>query len=454
MVFIDGRFLKSAGWEGELDENSYYIDYDTKKVYLKIDPREHEAEITAFNVGLLRSNKDVNGKKSDGKGPLVRGITFTQYAYRAVEIMGSFPEKLSPESEHGKDVTGSTFEHCTFSFCSRVAGYFYGDSLTIRHCKVSDTSTEGLYILSSSDVLLEKNILTRNNIEGLNGYYPSAVKIFNQCYRVTCRDNLVIDLENSIGIWYDVGNVDGVFINNWIENVHYSEIYQRPDDVYPNGAGFYFEISKGAICAGNVFINCDTGVHLRNASDVQIYQNTFINSQLLIGRDGRTAQGDHFDWHPSTGPAIDKRYGHDVKNNLLVANGEYDKPLLSVWQPVLLCGKVNSQQLNHLDNNVYVRSSAKDSPLLLWSPMKNEECRGYLYHLADLQKLHPEFSEHSREFNNYHGPLFQSIKLNHLQLLPEFPAVKTAGSLPANIRRLLKQDEKATNYIGAYPLKN
>jgi parallel beta-helix repeat protein len=230
MVFVDGRFLQSAGWEGELDENSCYIDYEAKKIYLSLDPHGHEVEITAFNVGLLRSNGKVNGKKSDGKGPVVRGITFTQYAYRAVEIMGSFPEKLSPESGHGKDVTGSTFEHCTFSYCSRVAGYFYGDHLTIRNCKVSDTSTEGLYVLSSSDVLLEKNILTRNNIEHLQGYYPSAVKIFNQCYRVTCRDNLVIDHENSIGIWYDVGNVDGMFINNWLENIHYDETHRKPPD--------------------------------------------------------------------------------------------------------------------------------------------------------------------------------------------------------------------------------
>ena len=33
--------------------------------------------------------------------------------------------------------------------------------MTFRHCKISDTSTEGLYIIASNDVLLEKNIFTR-----------------------------------------------------------------------------------------------------------------------------------------------------------------------------------------------------------------------------------------------------------------------------------------------------
>ena len=75
-------------------------------------------------------------------------------------------------------------------------------------------------MIGSSDVLLERNIFRRNNVEQLTGYYPAAVKIFNQSRRVTCRDNLVIDNPNSNGIWYDVGNVDGVFVNNWVEGAH------------------------------------------------------------------------------------------------------------------------------------------------------------------------------------------------------------------------------------------
>lgn len=451
MVFVDGRFLQSAGWEGELDQNSYYINYKTKQVYLSFDPRAHEVEITAFDVGLQRTTKKVHGKKSDGKGPTVRGIAFAQYANHAVDVLGYYPTKLSSESEHGKDVVGTTFEHCTISYCSRVGGNFIGDSLTIRNCKVSDTSTEGIYIVASSDVLLEKNIFTRNNIEVLNGYYPSAVKVFNQSYRVTCRDNLVIDLPNSIGIWYDVGNVDGVFINNWLENIHYDEVHRRPDDVYPSGAGFYFEISRGAICAGNVFVNCDAGIHLRNSADVEMYQNTLINSQVLIGRDARTASGDHFDWHPSTGPGIDERYGHVFKNNLLFGDENYSQPLLSLWQPAALCGKVTNQQVKELDNNTYVRLSDGGQPLIFWSPMENEECRSPVGTLTDLHKLHPEFSANSLEFDGYRGPLFRSLELANFQLSPRFPGSKAATQLPAEIGKLLGYSEKNAKFIGAYP---
>ncbi|MGE5860118.1 MAG: right-handed parallel beta-helix repeat-containing protein, partial [Ignavibacteria bacterium] len=107
MVFADGKFLQSAGWEGEVNENSFYIDYETGTVYIGIDPTNKLIEITAFDAALLRTNNEIHGKRSDKKGPVVRGITFTQYAYRAIEIEGTDPEGLSDEANHGKEVIGS-----------------------------------------------------------------------------------------------------------------------------------------------------------------------------------------------------------------------------------------------------------------------------------------------------------------------------------------------------------
>src|SRR4030042_3507703 len=165
MVVVDGKFLQSVGWEGDIDANSYTIDYEAKVVYIGVDPNQHTIEITAFNGGLTRTTKECHGKKSDGKGPVIRGITFTQYARLAMEVAGTEPEALSAEGNHGKEVTGTILGNCEISFCSRVAAYLRGGGLTIRHCKVSDTSTEGIYVIASSDVLLEKNIFTRNTIE-------------------------------------------------------------------------------------------------------------------------------------------------------------------------------------------------------------------------------------------------------------------------------------------------
>jgi parallel beta-helix repeat protein len=452
MVFVDGRFLKTVGREGEVDENSYYIDYDAGQVYIGIDPSNRLVEITAFDIGLKRIMGECHGKTSDHKGPVIRGITFTQYAYRALEVEGKEPEGVSPESEHGKDVVGTTLENCTITFCSRVAAYLRGDHLTLRHCKVSDTSTEGIYIIGSSDVLLEKNIFSRNNIERITGYYPAAVKIFNQSYRVTCQDNLVIDLPYSNGIWYDVGNVDGRFLNNWIEGV--GDVNRKFNDKapYPSQNGFFFEISKGAICAGNVFVNCDQGIFVLNSSNVQLYQNTLINSTVCIARNGRTPANDRmFGWHSSTGPDVDKRDGHVFVNNLLTGDSKYARPLLFVWQPDSLCKQLPSPLLKQLDHNAYVRSAEKMStPLILWSPSPGEQCQAGFESLNDLRKLFPQFSANSVSFSGYNGPLFKSTTLGNYQLLPTAPGATSGMQLPADIRKLLGQSTKEGQYVGAY----
>jgi hypothetical protein len=452
MVFVDGKFLQAVGWEGNVDENSYYIDYDAGLVYIGVDPTHRLVEITAFDVALLRTTRECHGKATDHKGYVIRGITFTQYAYRALEVEGTEPEGLSEESSHGKEVVGTTLEDCTISYCSRVAGYFRGDRLTIRHCRVSDTSTEGIYIIASNDVLLEKNIFMRNNIEKITGYYPAAVKIFNQCYRATCRDNLVIDQPNSNGIWYDVGNVDGVFVNNWVEGVGRTDRAMATDRLWPSDNGFFFEISQGAICAGNVFVNCDHGVMVLNSSNVQTYQNTFVNSVACFGRNERVAAGDHFGWHASTGPAVDKRDGHIFVNNLLTGDRNFTRPLLFTWQPATLCERLPKPLLSQLDHNVYVRAAQKSvSPLILWSPAPGELCQVGFDSLESLRKACPEFSANSRYYRSFDGPLFKSMELGNYQVSELFPGTKAAVRLPAEIRKFLGEAGKGGPFVGAYP---
>jgi hypothetical protein len=452
MVFVDGEFLQSVGWEGEVDRHTFHIDYDAGLVYIGVDPKERQVEITAFDVALLRTTGECHGKKSDRKGYVIRGITFTQYAYRALEVEGTEPEGLSDEAKHGKEVVGTTLENCTITFCSRVAGYFRGDHMTMRHCRVSDTSTEGVYLIASNDVLLEKNIFSRNNIENITGYYPAAVKIFNQCYRVTCRDNLVTDLPNSNGIWYDVGNVDGVFVNNWIEGVGHTDGSIRTNQLWPSDNGFFFEISKGAVCAGNVFVNCDHGVMVLNSANVRIYQNTFVNSIACIGRDARSAAGDHFGWHPSTGPDVDKREGHEFVNNLLTGDNEFQRPLLFVWQAPALCQRLAKSQLTALDHNVFVRRTGNTAlPLILWGPSPGEQCQTSFESLESFQKQNPGLLALSASLDGYDGPLFRSYELRNFEVLPAFPGVKAGGPNPEMITKVIGRPAKSGRYIGAYP---
>lgn len=435
MVFCDGRFLRAVGSESMLDDNSYFIDYEEGRVYLGFDPAGHTIEITAFDSALVRTTADVHGKSSDRRGPVIRGLTFTQYAYRALEVEGTEPAKLADPATFGKEVAGTILEDVTITFCSRVAGYFRGDGLVIRRCLVSDTSTEGIYIIDSADVLLEKNIFQRNNIEGITGYYPSAVKIFNQSYRVTCRDNLVRDNRDSNGIWYDVGNVNAVFVNNWIEDCQ---------------DGFFFEISKGAIVAGNVFRNCENGSRSLNSSDVHIYHNTYVNAPATFERNERSAKGDHFGWHPSTGPDVDQREGHIFVANLLAADASYHRPLLRFVQSKLLAGKLTRPAATAIDHNVYIRATPLSTePLIAWSPAATDDANTTLAAPADLQKLDPRYEPHGRALAADPRTIFTSLELERYTLASP-ASLTTSALLPEKIASLLHWPVDRKPIPGAY----
>jgi parallel beta-helix repeat protein len=451
MVFVDGELLNSKGWEGELDPHSFYIDYKNGFVYIGTDPAKRQVEITAHDSALVRTAAAAHGRLSDGKGPVIRGIVFTQYAYRALEIEGKkhFTENEEPTNEpvgisdpatYGKEVRNTLIENVTISYCSHVAGYFRGDGLIIRNSLISDTSTEGIYVIGSSDVLLERNIIRRNNIKQLTGYYPSAVKIFNQTHRVTFRDNLILDQPNSNGVWFDVGNRDAVIINNYVENTV---------------NGIFIEISRGATIAGNVVVNSNRGLFVLNSADVHAYNNTFVNARVSFERNDRTAKGDVFDWHSTTGPSIDQREGHIFVHNVIAVSGAYPDPPLDFTQPPpSLCGKLVHPQATQVDGNVYIRPASESSvPLIVFAPAGDKGCATRLATLDDFRKLRPEFEKNGVEIRRsprsvLKGPDAGRFELQHA--LPNAPAI---NFLPPEVRSLLGWSEADAKTPGAYPLR-
>lgn len=448
MVFVDGKPLRSEFWEGGLDENSYAIDYESGYVYLGFNPAGRQIEITAHDSALVRVTRPVHGRKTDRQGYLMRGLTLTQYAYRALEIDGkrdTVPAGVEPTDDpvgvadpatFGKEVVGTTLEHVAITHCSRVAGYFRGDRFTMRHCLISDTSTEGLYLMASSDCLIEKNIFTRNNVEQITGYYPSAVKIFNQTHRVVCRDNLVIDNPDSNGIWYDVGNQDGVFVNNWIENCL---------------DGFFWEISKRVTVAGNVFVHCDKGVRSLNSAGARVYHNTFVNTVASFERDTRSAVGDHFGWHPATGPDVHERDGHVFSGNLLVADATFPKAMFRADQAAALKDRLTKPAFAAVDHNLYVRpaGSAADA-LIAWSPGAGDINQFMLKTPAELQRKHPQFEAHSQLLDLAPGDVLQSPALKRYAPVRPLPV---QSPLPADVVELLGWPKQDAYVPGAYQPK-
>jgi len=247
----------------------------------------------------------------------------------------------------------------------------------------------------------------------------------------------VLDNPSSNGIWYDVGNRDAVFVDNWIEGAQ---------------DGFFFEISKGATVAGNVFVRCDKGLRALNSSNVRAYHNTFVDTVASFERNERSAVGDHFGWHPKTGPDVDEREGHAFVGNLLVASASFRKPLLRFEQPQALCQRLTRPQSTQVDGNVYVRYGQVQAPLVVWSPVAGDACQLELASLEELRRLQPALEAHGRFYGDYAGALFRSPELSNYELARPLPNLQALDDLPAEVARLLGWPAAQPRTPGAYPL--
>ncbi len=440
MVFADDQRLESAGSIEEVSENSYYIDYENGWVFIGRNPAETSIEITAHDSALVRTMRRVHNRDNDGIGPTIRGITFTRYARLALLVEGVEPGRPMDASEFGKDVVGTTIENVTISHCSRVAGYFRGDDLTIRQSLIADCATEGIYVINSANVLLERNIITRTNSHTpIMGYYASAIKIFNQSHYVVVRDNVIIDNPHASGIWYDVGNNHGLVVNNWVENTN---------------DGFFFEISEGAICAGNVFVNASPGVRILNSADVAVYQNTFYNSPLQVIRTMRSsAAGDHFGWHESAGPSVAQRDRHIALNNLFIADEQFPYALVQYWEAEGVDAVAEAEQIKMLDGNVYVRTSS-GKPLISWGlatfPPTQDSAQS-VYTMSGIRSEKPGFEQGGAAFVGYRWPVVRSPELKRFELMATFPGAQVGVQIPSTVLEAVGWELETSPFPGAYP---
>jgi hypothetical protein len=242
-----------------------------------------------------------------------------------------------------------------------------------------------------------------------------------------------------------VGNRDAVFVDNRIENAQ---------------DGFFFEISRGATVAGNVFIRCNKGIRVLNSADVHAYNNTFVDTTASFERNERSATGDHFGWHPSTGPDVDQREGHVFVNNLLVASDAYTQPLVRFEQPKALCATLTRPQANVVDANVYVRAPREAGavtttapPLATWSPAATDSCMTTAASLEEFRTLVPSFEAHGQAFALTPRSVFKSPELGRYELFRRLATGTREVAVPPAVLAILGWSAQDLQSPGAYPLR-
>jgi len=219
-----------------------------------------------------------------------------------------------------------------------------------------------------------------------------------------------------------VGNVDGVFVNNWVEHAL---------------DGFFFESLEGAVAAGNVFVNCDKGIRALNASNVQAYQNTFVElggvvrahaAQRRAAKSLRVAPGDRPGGGRAARPRV-RRQPARGQRGLSAAAPECRAEPAAVRE-------AHRPAAARIDANVYVRrGEASAMPMISWSPAEGQMCTVQLAAPADLTKLYAGFETRGRALNGYAGALFVSPELRNYDVAGALPATVTEDPVPEAVRK-------------------
>ena len=209
--------------------------------------------------------------------------------------------------------------------------------------------------------------------------------------------------------------------------------------------------------AGNVFVRCNRGVYILNSADARIYNNTFVDAPASFERNQRSATGDRFGWHPSTGPDVNQREGHVFANNMVVASEAYRGPLARFEQPAALCATLDKPMVKSSGGNVYARAGAQPAPetplpLIAWSPSSAQGCVARPPSLDDFHKMAPDFETGDKVVDATPRTVFKSPDVGRYELRQPLPP-SAAQPIPADILKLLGWSARDAQTAGAFPVR-
>ncbi len=271
-VWVDGTAQRQVGSLDELSAESFFVDYDTDRLFLGSDPGGKRVRASSLAKAI----------SIQSPGSTIRGIGVRRF---------------SPSVPHMAAVTVES------------------DDAEIENVVIEDTSTTGLAV-SGPDAHLRWITLTRNGMLGASATYAdglSAINLevtgnntegFNHSpaaggfkigrTRVVHIQDSSFEANNGTGLWFDESVADLTASGN--------------DLIGNRGHGMSVEISAQAVIADNIIAdNVGHGLKINNTSDVEIWNNSFIDNgrPINIVQDARRAADRGTPGHDPRRPFLD-----------------------------------------------------------------------------------------------------------------------------------------------------
>ncbi len=389
MVFINDQALVQVDSLHKVRAGRFYVDYANDKIYIGNDPTDKKVESTRYEKAFVH-NVLIPEKM------VIRGLGFAHFAD-------------SPISFQSRRIL---VENNTFAWNGRTGvslqvwqdGVFRGNTARYNGlCGVSGNF--------ASRTLVEGNLVSNNNVENFRKAWAAAgMKVINTRDLIV-RDN-VFENNNANGLWLDVGVKNVKVVRNTVR--------------FNGGIGIFFEISNGALIAGNLSVNNGNGIMIANAANAKIYNNTLANNNMIIKEDKRTLSTDEI-----RGGSSNYVIGTVIKNNIFsTATGS-----------MVLDVKNDSCQTNMVDSlnyNAYYRLDAT-KPATLIRGTTPGQCVKLYPNLESFRADFPRFEKvgHSLDLVGGENPFFMNGANGDYRLKAGSPAVSAGSPLPADVAEAL-----------------
>lgn len=267
MAFLDGEPLRQVGLRGDVKPGTFFVDETSSKLFIGDNPAGHivEASTIAEALHTLAPNS------------VIRGLGFKHFA-NPVSRLGAV--KVSG--------AGSVIENNVVLANATAGISALADNVTVQRNTVLDNGQLGVHGHLANGLRLEANVIASNNTERFITWAAAGGAKVTESTDVTMKSN-VVDDNVGHGLWFDLSSHRATVVDNVTR--------------HNRSAGIFFEISDGAVIAGNVSVDNEAGIQAGEASNVEMWNNVMIDNLYAL----RVYKGQR----------VAAPHGYTIRNNVI-----------------------------------------------------------------------------------------------------------------------------------------
>lgn len=418
MVYRNSTSLKEVQFGTTLTTGTFSYNQASNQLYVADNPSGQTIEITTKRKALNISASGVNLKGIGFRhfGSIESPQKVDDYSFAMVQISG---------------VTSSLVENCVF-YQSASRGLFVGSSsnVVIRGNTFQENGMNGVDINKTSGITFEQNKVLQNNAENFStaaGTYAviAGSKITGGSGIV--RDN-IFDANKGTGWWCDLQCDSMTVVRN---------IMSRNA-----GHGLYYEVSSNAILASNIIYSNDrSGIQVKGTG-VKIFNNTLSQNRqnISIYEDDRSAL------------ASENTRDIVIKNNILSGSNGKSPNDVGEATKLLEINGLNypetvspSLMVTDLDYNAYFRQTTSDNTKPYFLGWGGKGSYQSATSFAQLQSISGR-EAHGIGYGGGTNPYFVNEAQSNFVLKTGSPALNTGSALPADIASAIGVTAGSVNF--------